>query len=192
MTVENESGQKTTKRTLVCKNKVLDVFMDEIHFNDKSSMKDYIVVSPRHSAANLVTGTAILPIYKGTIGLLKIHRHAVSANSWEIPRGFIDDRESAEDSAMRELEEETGLVCKKESIRSLGLIAPDAGILAARIQLFAALDCEISHTFTSNEPGHRELRFFTANELDKMIARSEIQDPSTLVAYYKYKCRPAG
>ena len=69
MTVEKESGQKTTKRTLVCKNKVLDVFMDEIHFNDKSSMKDYIVVSPRHSVANLVTGTAILPIYKGTIGL---------------------------------------------------------------------------------------------------------------------------
>lgn len=191
MTVENESGQKTTKRTLVCKNQVLDVFMDEIHFDDKSSMKDYIVVSPRHSTANLVTGTAILPVYEGTIGLLKIHRHAVSASSLEIPRGFVDNRESAVNSAMRELEEETGLICKKESIHSLGLIAPDAGILAARIQLFAALDCEISRPFTSNELGHRELRFYTTNELDEMITASAIQDPSTLVAYFKYKCQLA-
>jgi len=191
MTVENESGLKTTKRTLVCKNKVLDVFMDEIHFDDKSSVKDYIVVSPRHSAANLVTGTAVLPIYEGTIGLLKIHRHAVSASSWEIPRGFIDDRENVIESAMRELEEETGMVCKKESIHSLGVIAPDAGILAARIQLFAALDCEISRPFSSNEPGHRELRFYTTNEMDEMITASAIQDPSTLVAYFKYKCQPA-
>ncbi len=192
MTLENESGLKTTKRTLVCKNRVLDVFMDEIHIDDKSSVKDYIVVSPRHSAANLVTGAAILPIYKGTIGLLKIHRHAVSASSWEIPRGFVDERESAAVSAMRELEEETGLICKKESFYSLGVIAPDAGILAARIQLFAALDCEISRPFTSNEPGHRELRFYTMSEMDEMIAASVIQDPSTLVAYFKHKCQPAG
>ncbi|MFQ5432002.1 MAG: NUDIX hydrolase [Nitrospinota bacterium] len=192
MTVENESGQEIMKRTLVCKNRVLDVFMDEIHFDDKSSIKDYIVVSPRHSAANLVTGTAVLPIYKGAIGLLKIHRHAVSASSWEIPRGFIDDRESAVVSAMRELEEETGLTCKEESMRSLGLIAPDAGILAARIHLFAALECEISRPFTSNEPGHRELRFYSTNEMYDMASSSEIQDPSTLVAYYKYKCQSAG
>jgi len=191
MSSDGESRIKTVQRKLVCQNSVLDVYMDEIHFDDKPPIKDYIVVSPRHSAADLVTGTAILPIYEGKIGLLKIHRHAVSASSWEIPRGFVDDRENVIESAMRELAEETGLICKKESVRPLGLIAPESGILAARIHLFAAQDCKISRPFVSNEPGHRELRFFTSEEIEAMLADSEIQDPSTIVAYCKYNRRPA-
>lgn len=186
MTVENESHLITTKRKLVASNKVLNVFMDEISSDDKLIMDDYIVVAPKRSVADGVTGVAVLPVYHGKLGLLRIFRYAAKFDSWEVPRGFAEAEESPVDTAARELLEETGLNCNKTSMRSLGFITPDAGILDARIHLFLAMDCVIKQPFVSNEMGHLEFRFFTSEEMDEMIANSEIQDPSTIIAFYKF------
>ena len=149
-------------------------------------MSDYLVVAPKRVAADLVTGVAILPVFEGKIGLLRIYRHPIGRYSWEIPRGFIDQQEVSASAASRELKEETGLDCKPEAIRSLGFITPDAGILAARVQLFAATQCEKERDFAPAEIGHRELRFFNMEQVEKMILVSELQDPSTIIAFFLY------
>jgi ADP-ribose pyrophosphatase len=149
-------------------------------------VQDYLVVAPKQVSGNLVTGVAILPVCEGRIGLLKIYRHAVQSDCWEIPRGFVEDGESDVASALRELEEETGLACEAREIKSLGYVTPDAGILAARVHVYAAPRCIRTKPYVPLEFGHQEFRLFDRADSGALITRSEIQDPCTVVAYYRY------
>ena len=128
----------------------------------------------------------MLPIVDGKFGLLKIYRHAIQSDSWEIPRGFIDAGESDLTAALRELAEETGLSCDRSQIKSLGFVTPDAGVLAARVHVHVALGCTRIQPYSALELGHREFCLFDSAEMKDLLSRSEIQDPCTLVGYYRY------
>jgi len=173
-------------RKLVCENSQFHIFFDELTSQGRTTIRDYLVVAPKRVTSNLVTGVAILPIFDGKIGLIRIYRHPIGQFSWEIPRGFIDRQEASTSAAGRELKEETGLDCKSEAIRSLGFITPDGGILAARVQLFVATQCAKQREYAPAEIGHRELRFFDIQEVEEMIVRAEVQDPSTVIAFFMY------
>jgi len=172
-------------RRLACENSKFEVFFDHIEWTDGQQVKDYLVVAPRSRTADLVTGVSVLPVVEGRFGLIRVYRHAIRDYVWELPRGFIDEGETALTSAVRELEEEAGLICREEDMQSLGMIAPEAGTLAGRVHLFAALNCVQTKPFDAGEFGHQDLRFFEAAEIAMMAANSEIQDPGTLVAYFK-------
>lgn len=173
------------KRRLACENSRFWIFLDDLEVPGCSDVTDYLVVAPKHAASDLVTGVAILPVADGKFGLLKVYRHAIRGDSWEIPRGFIENGESDLTSAARELEEETGLVCAHDQIKSLGFITPDAGILAARVHVYAALRCIRIRPYVPREFGHREFCLFSSVAFDQLTIRSEIQDPYTLIARYK-------
>lgn len=174
------------KRRLACENMRFSVFLDDLLVPGHSNVTDYLVVAPKQVTTDLVTGVAVLPIFDGKIGLLKVYRHAIRGDSWEIPRGFIKQGESNETSALRELQEETGLSCERDQIRTLGFVTPDAGILAARIHIYAARHCYRIRPYVPREFGHREFCLFSSAALDELINRSEIQDPCTLIARYKF------
>ena len=181
-----ERNPVRAKRRLACENSRFSVYFDDLTCNGELYARDYLVVAPKQVSGNLVTGVAILPICEGKIGLLKVYRHAVQSDSWEIPRGFIEDGESDLTSAARELEEETGLACEHDQIKSLGFVTPDAGILAARVHIYAALNCIRVRPYAPREFGHREFCVFSSVALDELMIRSEIQDPCTLIARYKF------
>lgn len=177
-------------RRLVCKNSRFEVFFDHIEWINGQRVEDYLVVAPYSKAVDLVVGVSVLPVVGGRFGLIRVYRHAVRDYVWEVPRGFIDEGETALAAAMRELMEETGLSCREEDMRSLGLITPEPGILAARLHLFAAFNCAQTKPFDAAEFGHQDFCFFEATEIAAMIKNSEIQDPSTLVAYFKLQTFP--
>ncbi len=175
------------KRRLACENTRFQVFLDDIVGAGGSTINDYLVVAPKYRGADLVTGVAVLPICDGKIGLLKVYRHAIDAESWEIPRGFIDEGETDQAlAALRELEEETGLSCHRDQVRSLGLVTPEPGVLAARVHVYVALQCTSTRPYVPAEFGHLEFRLFDPPEVEELILRSEVQDPCTAIAYYKY------
>ncbi len=173
-------------RRFVCSNSRFDVYLDDIETADGRGVRDYLIVAPRVRNANLVTGVGVLPVQDGKFGLLRIYRHAVRGFCWEIPRGFIDADEDDVVSARRELVEETGLDCGGDGLISLGFIAPEAGILSARVHLFVARNCVPTRPFRSEEFGHYEFHMLDAQRLEAMIAASEIEDPCTLVACCRY------
>ena len=121
------------RRKLVCENSRFSVFFDELTYRGQPSAPDYLVVAPKQIVGNLVTGVSVLPICDGKIGLIRAYRHAIQGDSWEIPRGFVEEGKSDVTSALRELEEETGLACEAGEIKFLGYVTPEAGILAARL-----------------------------------------------------------
>ncbi|MBI3351115.1 MAG: NUDIX hydrolase [Nitrospirae bacterium] len=179
-------GYILRKRLLACENSKFKVFFDHLDGGEANTTPDYLVVEPKNIAVDLVSGVAILPFLEEKIGLIRVYRHAIRDWSWEIPRGFIDSEEIPVVSAMRELEEETGLTSEPKFMRSLGYVTPEAGLLAGRIHLFAATHCDKSKNFKMTELGHREIHFVTKPELLSML-ENEIQDPCTLVAFFRYE-----
>ena len=174
------------QRKLIAENSKFKIYFDHIVAQDQTVVPEYLVVVPKQRTPDGVTGVAILPVVNNKIALLRIYRHAIESWSWEIPRGFVENEEDTLESVARELEEETGLQCHKENIRSLGFIDADAGTLTAKIQLFLGVDCEALRPFAADEIGHLEMKFFEMGEIHDMIEQSKIRDPSTLVAFYKY------
>jgi 8-oxo-dGTP pyrophosphatase MutT (NUDIX family) len=126
----------------------------------------------------------------GRLGLLRVYRHAIKRYLWEIPRGFVDPGEPGRNSAKRELEEETGLTCANGDLEPLGVIAPEPGVLAARVQLFVARHCKQVRPFKAEEFGHKEFRWIEPNAFFAMCQDEEIQDSSTLITCLRYLGAP--
>jgi ADP-ribose pyrophosphatase len=184
--MKKEPPYQLKNRKLACENSQFEVFYDHVESESGFKVEDYITIIPKKRSSGDITGVAILPIVNGKIAMLKIYRHIIGDWSWEIPRGFVELGENAPQSAIRELEEETGLLCEINALHSLGCISPDAGILRAKAQIFSAEECRVLKPYTPNEVGHSELRLFSLSEALRMASASEIQDPHTLIGIYRY------
>jgi ADP-ribose pyrophosphatase len=182
----DEAPIRLTQRRLGCSNLLMEVFLDDIAAPDGASVCNFIVLAPRQKTANLVTGVAVLPVLDGRFGLLKVFRHPIRDYTWEVPRGFVDADETPLTSALRELEEETGLQCDACDLIDLGMILPEPGIIAGRTHLFAATRCSRTAPYKANEMGHKELRFLSAEELGDMARQGIVEDANTLLAWYRY------
>jgi 8-oxo-dGTP pyrophosphatase MutT (NUDIX family) len=183
---DNTSPIEVVARKLVCENSKFYIYFDHLHDPGGEEIENYLVVSPKNTGKDLVTGVAILPICENSVGLIRIYRPAIRSYSWEIPHGFVDEGESDYSSAIRELLEETGLNFTGQSISCLGYITPDSGVLAARVHMFLA-DAPHTKSVIKNELGLRGFCFFSFQEFETMILSSEIQDTFTLAAWCKYK-----
>ena len=142
--------------------------------------------------ANGVGGAIVVPqLPDGRVLLINIHRYPVDRPSWEFPRGATAEGETAEQSAVRELREETGLVA--QSVTSLGRFSPDSGLignmhLIALAQLSAdaegALELQYDEAIT-------DARFVAENQLRKMISDGDIFDGATLSAVARWMANRA-
>lgn len=178
------------QRRLACENSRFEIFLDDVEDANGEIIHNYLVVAPKIKTGDLITGVAVLPIVDGKLGLLHIYRHAIQRHLWEIPRGFVDPGEPDRSSALRELEEETGLSCADADLESLGIIAPEPGILAARVHLFTARRCRPVRPFSGEEFGHKEFRWFESAQVSALHDAGEIQDTCTLIAYFQYQNMP--
>jgi ADP-ribose pyrophosphatase YjhB (NUDIX family) len=190
MSDPEDADEKTGSRALVSRqvaaeNQKFSVFFDELALPGEGKT-NYLVVAAKQVRDDFVTGVAVLPVCEGKIGLLRIYRHAIQEDSWEIPRGFVEENESSIESASRELTEETGLSCNLGEFKPLGFVTPDAGILAARVQVYAALRCVTARVFKPAEFGHQQFCWFDTATIREKVLQSEIQDPCTIAAYYRF------
>lgn len=171
-------------RRLACENTRFNVFFD--HVTDTKSgheVPNFLTVSPKVQRDGLVSGVAILPICGDEVGLVRMYRPPIRDWSWEIPHGFLEVDELEESAALREFAEEVGV--SVSSVQSLGLMTPDAGVLAGRMHLFVVL-CERSLSLATPEFGLREFRWFNCQYFLEMLKNSTVQDSFTLSAWCRY------
>lgn len=96
---------------------------------------------PKSTLDNVV-GAAALPIIQAQDGtkkavLLLAFRHATNSWEFEIPRGNPKPGESEEETAKREVSEETG--CQLDKVKGLvklGEVTPDSGLTSAVVPVF--------------------------------------------------------
>lgn len=188
MTTENAGSPyiELRHRQQACENDVFSVFLDHVVDNAGREVPNYLSVIPKHTAGDMLTGVCVLPVVEGDIGLLKVFRHPLGRWSWEVPRGFIDEGESPGQAALRELAEEMGLAASAENLRDLGTVAPEAGVLRARVRLFAATVAESARLAAKAELGHGGRGLFPPAAVVAMIANGGIEDACTIIAALKY------
>ena len=90
--------------------------------------------------------------------------------------------EDPADTALRELKEETSLICKKKNLISLGSFLPDAGLVEGRVALFLAKKCKKLDQKVSFEVGIGDLQHFSKKDLEKLINSSSNIGGSTITA----------
>jgi ADP-ribose pyrophosphatase len=175
------------RRRLVFRNSRWIVYADHIADRNGIGVADYLSLTHRYrrGASRWVTGVAVLPVLSGKLGLVRIYRHAHRAFFWEVPRGFIDRGEKPRHAALRELEEETGLICVRRNLAAAGFVAQEPSTLDSRTALFIARNCKFGGRRVG-ELGLGQVKFFTLDDVAHMVARSAIEDACTLAVCLHY------
>lgn len=136
--------------------------------------------------ASLRPGAVVVPLLPdGRFVLLRHFRHATRDWLLEFPRGFAEPGESPEETARRELKEETGLDVDGARLQRLGYVHPDSGLQAGRVNCFLAQigDCDEGDIAPVDKlEGIDGILLLSRAELEQKIATGQIVDGFTLSA----------
>lgn len=153
----------------------LEVVTEEVRLPNGNRVDLDIVRHPGASAVvPFVTDDEVL--------LLRQYRHATGGTLWEVPAGKLDDGESPETCAYRELEEEAG--CRAGRLESLGFMWASPGFTDEKIHLYAAFDLtEVPQRLEADEVIELERMPF-ARALD-LVRSGELTDAKSQLALLK-------
>ncbi len=150
--------------------RVFDVILDKIRDGDVEYERD--VVTHNGSAV-------IVPVFADkTVALVKQYRRPAQKYLYEIPAGSLDENESAELGARRELEEEIGVTAGKVEKLTEFYVSP--GFLSEKMFVFLAT--ELTETAQNLEADEiLEIEKFTFEQAFEMIRKNEIEDAKTII-----------
>jgi 8-oxo-dGTP pyrophosphatase MutT (NUDIX family) len=122
----------------------------------------------------------VLPVDdEGRIWLVGQHRYTLDRYSWEIPEGGGPEDESPEETARRELREETGLVAGHLELLTVAHLSNSVSDEVAYI--FRAT--ELTHGPSEPEGTERlQVRHLDWDEARAMLRRGEITDSMSVIA----------
>lgn len=178
MTEKLETIDKSLEETVLCEQEVysgrlLHVHKRQVRLPDGRTTSREMIVHP--GAAAMV----VLDAEHGTL-LERQWRNPMDRAFWEIPAGKIDKGEDPFETAVRELQEETGLVASRWV--ELGTIHNAIGYSNERIVIYLAQDIKPAENGQKLDEGE----FLTLQRLSfeqalEMTRTGEITDVKTLV-----------
>lgn len=169
---------------IISSNEVFHIKYCSVEDKMGNKVPNYLIVEPKVMNKNSISGSAIMPILNEKVGLLNNFRPALNQECLEIPHGFKDEKETIEQTALRELKEETGLIGKKENLVDLGVVAPDSGVINGRVKIFLVKTEKVISNIVY-EFGLGKLSFYTPSEIIKLIQKDKLIDSFTLIAFYR-------
>lgn len=161
----------------VFKGKRISVRIEGVHTKDGKIVKKEIVEHPG--------AVVILPILDDK-KIVAVKQFRVAINDWiyELPAGTLDRKETPEECALRELEEETGYRASK--IKEMFRMYPAPGYSSEIMYSFLATDLEKSEQkLESSEIIYPIIVEF--NELLNLILREKVIDAKTISTLLFYK-----
>ena len=151
---------------------IVDLVVDTVELPNGHVMDMEIIQHPGGSAIVAINS-------EKQLCLLKQYRHAIGDWLWEIPAGKIDNEESPEITAKRELLEEAGVSANRWI--SLGTFISSPGVFSEIVHLYLALD--LDEKLCNNEPGEVfELHWIDIDKAVQWTIDSTINDGKTISA----------
>lgn len=173
------------ERRLVFENTIYKVYSDHISDKNDHEVKDYLSVEPKVILDGDVSGVSVLPVNEDKVGLIQIFRHPLGRWTWEAIKGHVDIGENVSSAASRELNEEAGFSLNPKCFSSLGVVAPEAGVIKGRIHLFKVNIQGVEKNPVEGEIGLGEMVFHTREEVFELIAQGRIEDATTICILLK-------
>jgi ADP-ribose pyrophosphatase len=128
---------------------------------------------------------AVIPLSdRGRIAILRQHRFAMNSEVWEFVAGGIEEGDSTEQTAIRELAEEMDI--HVNAVINLGVIAPSPSVIDAQGTLYLARVDDAAFDRMKPSPTEDQIterRVLTLAEFDAMIDAGEVICGMTLAAY---------
>lgn len=153
----------------IYKGKIFDVSKVKIREGEAEYTRE--IVSHHGSAV-------IVPVFADNIiALVKQYRHAAQKYLLEIPAGTLDENESPEIGARREVEEEIGV--KAGNIEKLSEFYVSPGFLTEKMHVFLATELEASEQ-NLDEDEFLSIVKLTFPEAFEKIKNGEIEDVKTI------------
>ncbi len=168
--------EKTLKTNYIYKGRILNLRNDEIELpNGRTAYREVI----EHSG-----GAAVLAIDQDNyVYLTEQFRYPYKKSLLELPAGKLNQGESPEVCALRELKEETGLTANR--LEKLGELYPSPGYTEEIIYVFRAEGLS-SGTASPDEDEFLNVVKMPLKELVEKIKCNEIKDAKTVFGVLRY------
>jgi 8-oxo-dGTP pyrophosphatase MutT (NUDIX family) len=118
----------------------------------------------------------------GQVILIEQYRHGSKKVTLEIPGGMVDEHESPEETAVRELLEETGY--RAGAIELLGRVRPNPAIQNNWLHSFVARDCVLAQPPQPDSLEQIDVRLAALEEVPRLIAIGAIDHALVIAAFY--------
>jgi len=166
--------EKTIRTEQIFNGKIIRLQVDDVILPDGKEAKREIV---KHPGA-----VAIIPITeRGTFILVEQYRKALERSIIEIPAGKLEPGELPEKTAIRELEEETGLGCKE--LNHITSFSTSPGFADEIIHLYSATGLyAIEDSARTDDDEFVEMLEVSVEEAEKLMAEEKIFDAKTAFA----------
>jgi 8-oxo-dGTP pyrophosphatase MutT (NUDIX family) len=127
----------------------------------------------------------IIPLTEeNQVVLVRQYRHGIRDITLEIPGGLVEEGDSPEEAARRELIEETGYDSTK--IEPLGSVHPNPAILDNMCYTFLATGVSLVGEQQQDEKEDIEVILQPLNEIPQLIRQGAITHSLVIVAFYRF------
>jgi ADP-ribose pyrophosphatase len=120
----------------------------------------------------------------GRVVMVRQYRHGTGEVTLEIPGGLVENTDTPETAAMRELVEETGYTTQE--VISLGNVQPNPAIQNNRCYSFVAQNVCLTREQSQDEKEDIEVVLMPLSEIPKAIRNGEITHALVLAAFYRF------
>lgn len=123
----------------------------------------------------------IIPIREdGKLLMVNQYRYLNNKLSLEFPGGGVKEGQNPDEVAEKELIEETGFTGELEKV---GFFGPFNGVTDEICNVYIARNLKPSDKHKKDDTEEFEIRFYSKEEIEKMIDSNEIYDGMTLAAW---------
>ena len=167
--------EKTVKENYIFKGKILKLRCDDAELPDgKPCTREFI----EHGG-----GACVLYVKDGKVLLVRQYRYPYAESIYEIPAGKLDNGEEPIKTAIRELEEEGGLVA--EELKLLYVMYPSPGYTNEKIYIYQALSAYETQAHL-DDGEFLDVEYIPLEQVKEMLANGEIRDAKTIIALQAY------
>lgn len=170
-----EYVEKTVKKNYVYQGKILNLRNDDALLPNGTPCKREII---EHSG-----GACALCVEEDKVLFVRQYRYAYGESIYEIPAGKLEKGENPKISALRELEEETGV--KAERAELLYEIYPTPGYTNEKIYIYRVYDTKRTEKHL-DDGEFLDVEWLPMARVKEMLKKGEIKDGKTVIALQAY------